>query len=281
MNQQKRLIMKRLIYQVKVGPNPPAFYDTCMASVAQYCMKYGIDHIIQTEPLLKIRPINSHRSERAVEKLGYLPIYEKENAFDYLDDYDQIAIVDGDIFIRESAPNIFEQLDGDTVFAGVLEKDMPLTNQYINKIKNYSAGQYGSLKDVNWNPSPTHGHDFYNMGLMLFSNKIKDYLNGETPLEFIRRKEFERFVNGEGNWKWSTDQTLLNYWVRKSGMKLKNLDWRWNALFKGVKDEVLPESYFLHFFLSDNLPQKGKEIPAIVQDLDKVSEIKYKHRQET
>lgn len=39
---------------------------------------------------------------------GYLPIYEKENAFDYLDDYDQIAIIDADIYIRPDAPNIFE-----------------------------------------------------------------------------------------------------------------------------------------------------------------------------
>jgi len=265
--------MKRMIYQVKVGLNPPAFYDTCIASVADYCEKYGIDHIIQTEPLMKIRPVNSHRSEAAVERLGYLPIFEKENAFNYLDDYDQIAIVDSDIFIRDSAPNIFDQLDDDTVFAGVLEKDMPLTDSYIRKILAYSRGQYGTLTDVNWNVS-NRGYDFYNMGLMVFSNKIKDYLTGETPSQFIKRKEFERFVNGEGNWKWSTDQTLLNFWVRKSGMKRKNLDWKWNTLFKGVRDEMLPQSYFLHFFLSGNLPQKGAEIPSIVKDLDNAANIK-------
>ena len=69
--------MKRMIYQVKVGPNPPAFYDTCIASVADYCEKYGIDHIIQTEPLLKIRPVRSCRSEAAVERLGFLPIIQR------------------------------------------------------------------------------------------------------------------------------------------------------------------------------------------------------------
>ena len=266
--------MKKLIFQVKVGPNPPAFYDTCIDSVKLYCKRHNIDHKVITEPELRIVPVKSCRSKEAIARLGYLPIYEKEVAFKYLDDYDAICIVDSDIYIRENAPDIFEQLDDDTVFAGVLEKDMPLTQQYIKKIKAYSTGQYGSLSNVNWNKSPAHGYDFYNMGLMLFSNKIKKYLNGETPLEFIRRPEFERFVNGEGNWKWSTDQTLLNYWVRESGMELKNLDWKWNALFKGVKDEVLPESYFLHFFLSGNLPQKGKEIPAIVKDLDKASTIK-------
>lgn len=261
--------MNNLIYQIKVGDNPPAFYDTCIASVTAYCKKYNITHIVQTDPILKIRPLNSQRSEAAVERLGYLPVFEKENAFSYLDHYDAIAIIDADIYIRDNAPNIFEQLDKDTIFAGVLEKDMPLTDRYVNKIKAYSKGQYDRLKDVDWKPSEKYGNEFYNMGVMLFSTKIKQYLNGQTPEQFIRRKEFERFVNGEGAWRWSTEQTLLNYWVRKSGMKLKNLNWKWNALFKGVKDEMLPESYFLHFFLSNVLPQKGKEIPKIIKDLKK------------
>ena len=263
-----------MIFQVKVGPNPPTFYDTCISSVARYCEKYDIDHMILTEPELKIRPLNSHRSEQAVERLGYLPIYEKEVAFKYLDDYDQICIVDSDIYIRDSAPNIFEELEEDTVFAGVLEKDMPLTPQYTKKIQAYSRGQYASIADKNWGQAPAYGFEFYNMGLMLFSNKIKNYLNGETPEEFIRRPEFEKFVNGERNWKWSTDQTLLNFWVRDSGMKRKNLDWKWNTLFKGVVDDVLPDSYFLHFFLSGNLPKKGAEIPEIVKNLDKAKNIK-------
>lgn len=269
--------MKRLIYQVKVGPNPPAYYDTCIGSAAEYCKKYNIDHVVQTEPILKIRPLNSKRSEMAVERLGYLPIFEKENAFNYLDQYDQIAIVDSDIYIRDTSPNIFDELEEDTVFAGVMEKDMPLTEQYVGKIRSYSHGQYGNLKDVEWNKSPTHGFPFYNMGLMLFSNKIKEYLNGETPEQFIRRKEFARFVDGEGNWKWSTDQTLLNYWVRKSGMKTKNLDWKWNTLFKAVLDERLSESYFVHFFLSNNLPKKGAEIQNIINDLSKASAVDYRH----
>lgn len=270
--------MKRMIYQVKVGPNPPAFYDTCINSAAEYCKKYGIDHVVQTEPILKIRPLNSHRSKEAVERLGYLPIYEKENAFAYLDEYDQIAIVDSDIFIRDSAPNIFEELEEDTVFAGVRECDMPLTQEYIKKIKGYSQAQYGRLNDVKWDKSNSYGIAFYNMGLMVFSNKLKNYLNGETPEQFIRRKEFERFVNGEGSWKWSTDQTLLNYWVQKSGMKTKNLDWRWNSLFKGIKDENLKDSYFIHFFLSSKLPKNGAEIPSIVKNLDTATSVNYKHR---
>lgn len=263
--------MKNLIYQVSVG-NPPEFYNYCNESVKQYCKKYNIDYILQTDPILKIKPINSHRSENAL-RLSYLPIYEKSNAFNYVDDYDNICIIDSDIFIRDTAPNIFSEIDDKNVFYGVLEKKMPLTDRYISKIVAYSRGQYGSLKDVNINHD-SKGYDFYNMGLMLFTNKIKQYLNGQSPEQFIRRKEFERFVNGEGNWKWSTDQTLLNYWVRKSGMPHKHIDWKWNALFKGIQDNKLPEAHFIHFFLANNLPQKGKEIPNIIKNLKDVGNIK-------
>ena len=238
--------MRRLCYQISVG-NPPAFYADCIASVDRYCKRFGIDHIVQTEPILKIKPVKSARSENAL-RLGYLPIYEKENAFAYLDRYDQIAVIDADIFIRESAPNVFDELRGAT-FAGVLERDMPLTPAYLDKIQKYSKAQHSPLDDVDWLWNE-RGSAFYNMGLMLFSSKLLDYLNGETPKQFIQRPEFERFVNGEGHWRWSTDQTLLNWWVKKTGMETRDLNWKWNGLYGAVD---VKEAHFVHLFLSAKL----------------------------
>ncbi|GAG17378.1 unnamed protein product, partial [marine sediment metagenome] len=186
--------MRRLVYQISLGETP-AFYADCISSVERYCDRLEIDHFIQTEPILKIRPVKSARSENAL-RLGYLPIFEKENAFSYLDSYDQIAIIDADVFIRESAPNIFDELQGAT-FAGVLERDMPLTPAYAGKVIKHSCGQFSTLTDVNWDWQP-HGAAYWNMGVMLFSSKLADYLEGQTPKEFIERPEFERFVNGEG-----------------------------------------------------------------------------------
>ena len=84
-----------MIYQVYVH-NRSNLYDWCTESVAKYCEKYNIDHIIQSEPILRIKPnvFRTNRSEESYGKYGgYLPIYEKENAFDYFDEYDQIAII--------------------------------------------------------------------------------------------------------------------------------------------------------------------------------------------
>ncbi len=249
--------MHRLIYQISVGETPP-FYAPCIASVERYCIRYGIDHLVQLEPILKIRPVKSARSENAL-RLGYLPIFEKENAFSYLDWYDQIAIIDADVFIRDSAPNIFDEL-GDATFAAVLERDMPLTSVYLDKIQKYSIAQHGPLDDVDWKWN-SRGSAFYNMGVMLFSSALLYYLNGETPRQFIQRPEFERFVNGEGHWKWSTDQTLLNWWVKKTGMETRDLDWKWNGLYGAVKR--IEKAHFVHLFLSAKLSDPAQIVAEL------------------
>jgi hypothetical protein len=251
--------MRNLIYQVHVGLDNP-LYTVCINSVAEYCARHDIDHVILREPKLQILPLNSHRSENAV-RLGYLPIYEKENAFEYFDRYDNVCILDSDIYIKPTAPNIFDEIN-DYEFAGVVERDMPLTPRHAKKVKKYSIGQYDSIRneaDFRWNDQ---GAEFYNMGLMLMNNSLKKYLYGQTPKEFLRRSEFERFINGEGNWRWSTDQTLLNYWIKKEKIRTKNLDWRWNALYRGVRDECLKDAYFVHFFLSTYIEQPIEEIIA-------------------
>ncbi len=70
----------------------------------------------------------TNRSRESYEKHGgYLPIYEKENAFSYLKSYDQVAIVDADVWIRPGAPNIFDDLEPQYDFGGVVEREMPIT----------------------------------------------------------------------------------------------------------------------------------------------------------
>jgi hypothetical protein len=249
----------RLIYQVAVG-EVPKFYEQCIASVAEYATRIGAGHIVQRQPILRIVPVKSCRSENAL-RLGYLPIYEKENAFAYLGQYDQVAIIDADIYIRSDAGCIFDQCAG-VGFAGVVERSMPLTDAYADKVRKHSEGQFQNLTDVDWQWDARGAH-YYNMGLMVIHKSILSMLHGQTPEQFIRRPEFERFVNGEGHWKWSTDQTLLNYWVKKSGMATRSLDWRWNAMYGAVQS--IKGAYFVHFFLSSKL-QAG-EIERVIESL--------------
>jgi len=123
--------------------------------------------------------------------------------------------------------------------------------------------QYGSIRlDWKWD---NRGGEFFNMGMMLMNKKMSRYLNGQTPQQFLRRNEFKAFVDGMGPWKWSTDQTLLNTWVKQEKMIVKHLDWKWNGLFKGIKDEKIREAYFVHFFLKDKLPNRGENVEELMK----------------
>jgi hypothetical protein len=45
---------------------------------------------------------------------------------------------------------VFDELNPETDFAGVIERQMPLTAQYFKKITGYSKMQYQTIKNVDW-----------------------------------------------------------------------------------------------------------------------------------
>jgi len=261
--------MKRLIYQVSVGA-PSKLYQHCTASVEEYCKKYGIDYIKQTTPSLCIRPdpFTSNRSAECQARALPLPIYEKENALAYFPEYDQIAIIDSDIWIRDTAPNIFDTISvkPKTDFAAVVERDMPITDQYKGKILNYSRMQYSTLHPkVNFEPNHL-GYEFMNMGVMVMNKSITKYLKGQSPKEFLDRPEFKPFIDGVGPWKWSTDQTLLNWWIRKEKMNIQRMHWKWNGLY--TANRKIKHCHFVHFFLKDKLPNRGENVADLMSAIE-------------
>ena len=263
--------MKRLIYQVSLGKQSnSALYKHCIESVAQYCEKHGIEHIVQTMPKLKIKPdlFSTNRSKDSYGKHGgFLPIYEKENAFDLLDEYDQIAIIDADIFIREDAPNIFDEMEEDKAWGSVVEREMRIDEKYVRKILNYSNMQYGELhRKMNKFSPNKRGFEFFNMGMIVLNcKKFKPYLNGDNAHKFITRIEFKNFVDGLGAWKWSTDQTLLNFFLKKYDVPTQHLPDVWNGLY-GANTKI-EDCHFVHFFLKDLLPEKGENVTQLMKDI--------------
>ena len=68
--------MNRMIFQVSVG-KPSKLYEHCIESVAQYCEKYDIEHIVLTQPKLRIKPdiFSTNRSEESYMKYGGCLLY--------------------------------------------------------------------------------------------------------------------------------------------------------------------------------------------------------------
>lgn len=257
--------MKQTIYQVYLGERSK-LYDHCVESVAAYCRAHGIQHVVQKSPILKIKPdiFTSGRSKESWSRLGYLPIFEKENAFSYLHTNDQVAVIDADVYIRPGASNIFNQLPEDICFGGVVERDMPITEKYAQKIANYSRMQYSTIKlDWKWNSA---GAEFMNMGVMVMNKSLVEWMD-QTPIQFLSRPEFKPFVDGIGNWKWSTDQTLLNTWLKNDKIPTKHLDWKFNALYGAVHPSFMHQAEFVHFFLKDKLPQRGENVAQLMKDI--------------
>ena len=257
--------MKQLIYQVYVGKKSK-LYDHCTASVKAYCKANDIDYVLQDQPILMITPdvFQTNRSKEATARLGYLPIFEKENAFAYLRSYDQVAIIDSDVYIRPYAPNVFEFLEPEYDFGGVVEREMPITKAYKSKIRGYSAMQYQSIKHVDFKKNDL-GYEFMNMGVMIMNKSVLNYLKGMTPLQFIRQSKFKAFVDGLGPWKWSTDQTLLNTWIKEDKLKVKNMHWTWNGLFSA--NTRIKDCHFVHFFLKDKLPEAGENVQELMKQI--------------
>ena len=258
----------RMIYQVSVG-KPSKLYEHCIQSVADYCEKHSIEHIVLTQPKLRIKPdiFATNRSEESYMKYGgYLPIYEKENAFEYLNYYDQIAIIDADIYIRPDAPNIFEDFGTKHAYGAVCEREMDIQDWYKKKIINYSQMQYTPLvKKLDFKPNHL-GYEYFNMGMILLNSELfKPYLKGQDPHSFINRMEFKDFVDGVGAWKWSTDQTLLNYFLKRYNIPTKHMDGKWNGLYSAVNN--LKECHFVHFFLKDKLPEKGENVDELMEKI--------------
>jgi|TARA_B100001778_G_scaffold78978_2_gene63790 hypothetical protein len=255
--------MKKLIYQVYVGKKS-RLYNHCTKSVVEYAKKIGAVHICQTEPILRIKPdiFTTNRSRESYEKYGgYLPIFEKENAFSWFHKYDQIAIIDADVYIRENSPSIFDELTEEYDFGGVVERSAPIENWYKQKLLQYSQMQFSNIQvDWKWNDL---GAEFINMGIMVMNKSFEKYLNNQSPRAFLNRSEFKPFVDGVGNWKWSTDQVLLNTWIKKEKMKVKNLHWKWNGLF--TANSKINECHFIHFFLKDKLPENGENVNQLME----------------
>jgi len=265
--------LKKLIYQVYIG-NKSKLYNHCTESVASYAERIGADYICQTIPILKITP-NPFLNERegkagGWKRYGYMPIFEKENVFNYFDKYDKCCVIDADIFIKKGVPDIFDEISEEDVLGSVYECELPITQGYANKIYSYSMvlNKYDLAEGLAWEANSNTGYEFFNSGVMLYNSKnMQKCLKGMSPKQFLDQVELEDFINGRGQLKFQSDQLTLNYWFKRNKIEVKHLDWKWNYLygscFKGKE-----ESHFIHFFLKDYLPKQGENIEELVKEFN-------------
>lgn len=241
---------RRLIYQVAIGPIRP-LWGRCLESVATYCRRHGIDHLVQREMVLKVVPKHSHRSPQAIA-LGGLPNLEKLAGLAHFDTYDQIALIDADVWMAPDAPNIFDEVNPAADVAGVTERSLPITTAYARKLDGYERSQFGPLHGV--------GLPFLQCGVMVYNRSFARFLP-DGPKAFWEQPCLERFINGEGAFRWQSEQTTLNWFLREKGAIIQLLPPKWNMLFGATT--TLEGAAAVHFFLSDHL--KGEDPEEMIR----------------
>lgn len=261
-----------MIYQVCLGQAQKSrLYIHCIQSVKNYCIANNIDHKVLTAPKLKIKPnpFTGERSKESYEKHGgFIPIFEKENVFEHFGNYDQIAVVDADIYIRPDSPNVFDQVDKDFDLAAQYERESPVNQRYQKKLIEYSTGvlNHSVCKKYDWDFSHPNGGEFFNSGMLVYNcENMLSSLGKINPKDFLDRPEFRDFIDGIGPFRWCGDQIMLNYWAKKDKLKVQHLDWKYNALFSALEEGKIEEAHFVHFFMKDRLTNKGENIEDLMR----------------
>jgi hypothetical protein len=165
-----------------------------------YCNKHNIDFVLIDENLKGITENDK-------------PIWNKEAviALTDLSKYEKIGIVDCDTIIKWDSPNIFEQYDDE--FCGV--NDLADMSWLLNSIKNYSDVFFPQF-DIDISKYINAGVIFFhNKHIPLFQEFFKFYLENKTILN--------KWNKGGGR-----EQTLLNYHLQTSNIKIKLLRPEWN-----------------------------------------------------
>ena len=259
--------MSRIIFQVALGKwGESLLYKECIESVSFYAERLGCDHLILTEPRLRIspNPDRSNRSAEASEKHGgILPHFEKFFALNLLDSFDQVLVVDADVYIRDCAPNIFLESQPDEDVLAVSEAAMPLKREVRKQVKEYAQSQFGDLYSPTWGTKRRGVIDFYNSGIVLLQRGRMLSNNKPDPVSLLTSEIAQPFVDGIGNWKWSGDQTFFNYWVRSSGLKHRDLSWRWNGLYGGIRPSRIAKAHFVHFYRAEKYGYIGSNQSAL------------------
>jgi len=265
--------MKRAIYQVTVGPQSK-LYKHCVVSVAAYAKSIGVDHIVQNTPKLWIKPdaFTGQRSKESYEKYGgFLPIFEKENVFDYINEFDQIAVIDADIYIRPDSPNVFDTISLDCHFGAQFERELPVNEHYRAQIVKYSREQLNNsvCAKYDWDFNHPNGGSFFNSGMIVYNcENMVEVLGTTTPREFMARNDFRDFIDGIGPFRWQTDQIMLNYWAKKDNLTVERVDWKYNALFSALTKGSISKAHFIHFFMRHKLPANGENIAQLMGAID-------------
>lgn len=228
------------IIDIKKDGKTKKEYQYSIDSWKHFCGKYKHQLLVLDEPVVDM------------EYMGV--IWQRYFLFDILDHneikYDQILIVDADTIIHPDAPDIFELTD----HKYTLVHDDGDFDWILRSMENYKEHLFQDQPMFNC-------FEYYNSGFQVVNKQHREFFN---TMRSFYESNAEMIQWCQKSYGVGTDQTPLNYLLRKENIEVKTLSYKFNmsCMFaKEIVNEQLQHTeagYVMHF---NGLPDKDISVP--------------------
>jgi hypothetical protein len=215
-------------------------YQYSINSWKSFCEKYDHELLIMDAPV--------------VDPSYMGVIWQRYYLFDILDsneiDYDQILIVDADTIIHPDAPDIFKLTD----HKYCLVHDDGDFDWILRSMENYHHHLFQDQPMFNC-------FEYYNSGFQIVNKTHREFFT--TMREFYTQNS-DTILWCQKTYGVGTDQTPLNYLLRRENVDVKALSYKFNMSCMFAKEIVNDQlqhteaGYVMHF---NGIPDKDVSVP--------------------
>ena len=193
--------------------------------------------------------------EEPVTDMNYMGIiWQRYYLFDLLDaselKFNQICIVDADTIIHPDAPDFFKLTENKYT----LVHDDGNFDWIIRSMENYNKHLFTDQPIFNW-------YEYFNSGFQVVNNTHRDFF--KTMRDFyIENSEMISWC--QKTYGVGTDQTPLNYLLRKHKIETKALPYSFNMSCMAAKEclnEQMLHTKAGHIMHFNGLPNKDETVP--------------------
>tara|TARA_R110002051_G_scaffold325622_1_gene429460 strand:- start:3540 stop:4280 length:741 start_codon:yes stop_codon:yes gene_type:complete len=214
-------------------------YQISIDSWKHFCDKHNAELFLMEEPVLDTAEMHI--------------IWQRYYLFDILDhneiDYDQILLVDADTIVHPDCPNFFEKTNHDYC----LVHDNGSYDWILRGMEHYKKHIFHN----EW----FHFWEYGNSGFQIVNKKHRPFFDIMREFYFQNQQTIQ-FI--QKNYGIGTDQTPLNFMLRKHNIDINLLPWKYNMTCMPkreiIGDDMLHTKmgYVMHF---NGLPDKDKSVP--------------------
>jgi hypothetical protein len=201
------------------APDNMEYKKWCFESWKYWCNKHDAEIFVLDTPLY-----NKDLMKPTWQRWYVFEILEANNI-----NYNQVALVDVDTMIHPEAPNFFDETNGE--YAGVNDDLM------VEWVHNSIVGYIDMFPDTKFDWTT-----YMNNGFIVMSPKHKKLCKSITDFYYANEDELRN--RQHHTLKKGSDQTPVNYLVRREGYPITHLSKKWNFTHMHIRG-VLQDFLFL------------------------------------